>query len=84
MVMHPEDPYSYWVGSPNILGSPDTAAMFYRSTVEQPSVFRSPEPLYERAPGHCCCGHAHCHAPGAGLNVYDSYQDVYEKTILYV
>ena len=77
---HPsEDPYSYWVGSPNILGSPDTAALFYRSTVEHPPVFRGPEPLYERAPGHCCCGHTHCHAPGAGLNVYDSYQDVYDK-----
>ena len=76
MVIHPEDPYSYWVGSPNILSSPDTAAMFYRSTVEH-SGYR--EPLYERPPGHCCCGQAHCHAPGAGLNVYDSYQDVYER-----
>ena len=81
-MLRPEDPYSYWVGSPNILGSPDTAAMFYRSTVEHTSpLYRGPEPLYERAPapGHCCCGHAHCHAPGAGLNVYDTYQDVYER-----
>ena len=88
----PEDPYGYWVASPHVLTSPDTAAMFYRSTVaSQAELYPrhhpalSLEPVYERAgpaPGHhCCCDHAHaCHAPAPAPNMlYETYQDVYER-----
>ena len=45
----PEDPYGYWVASPHVLTSPDTAAMFYRSTVEQTSPL-APRTAVAKAP----------------------------------
>ena len=61
-----EDPYSYWVGSPNILTSPESAALFYRSTVEPGQMGT-----------HCCCESHHCSS--SSLNVYHTYQDVYQR-----
>ena len=74
----PEDPYSYWVGSPAILTSPDTA-QFYRSTVSQESLYL-PRPAQHCASNCCCAQTAAGHLPlPAQINVYDTYQDVYEQ-----
>ena len=69
----PEDPYSYWVGSPNILTSPDTA-QFYRSTVSH-HVHHHLDQCGDHLVHH---DHHHDHH-GHQLNLYDTYQDVYEK-----
>ena len=66
-----EDPYSYWVGSPNILTSPESAALFYRSTVE-------PGQMVYATPSHCCCESHHC-SSSSSLNMFHTYQEVYEK-----
>ena len=69
-----EDPYSYWVNSPNILTSPESAALFYRSTVE-------PSQMVYAAPSsssHCCCESHHC-SSSSSLNMFHTYQEVYEK-----
>eukprot|EP00090_Calanus_glacialis_P005568 TRINITY_DN14312_c0_g1_i1.p1 TRINITY_DN14312_c0_g1~~TRINITY_DN14312_c0_g1_i1.p1 ORF type:complete len:1088 (-),score=142.80 TRINITY_DN14312_c0_g1_i1:193-3075(-) len=70
----PEDPYSYWVGSPNILTSPDTA-QFYRQTVSQESVYQQRPHMHQTGEPHgfCCENHV------PQLNLYDTYQDVYDK-----
>lgn len=62
-----EDPYSYWVGSPNILTSPESAALFYRSTLDPGQLV-----------SHCCCESHHC-SSSSSLNVYHTYQDVYQR-----
>ena len=78
----PEDPYSYWVPSPAILTSPDTA-QFYRSTVSQESLLyvqRPPAP--QHCSNNCCCTSqavAMQHLQQQPINVYDTYQDVYEQ-----
>ena len=89
-----DDPYSYWVGSPNIITSPESAAIFYRSTLD--SVYRPnhQEHIYEQHHSHqerlpqayqvpaCCCENHHCLNSAQlqkQLNVYDTYQDVYER-----
>ena len=70
----PEDPYSYWVGSPALLTSPDNTAQFYRATVSHESLYVPRSQVPCTAP--CYCGHQL--AP-AQINVYDTYQDVYEQ-----
>jgi len=70
----PEDPYSYWVGSPNILTSPDTA-QFYRSTVSQDCMYQNQLQVHQANDQHGFC----CENHGPQLNLYDTYQDVYEK-----
>ena len=73
----PEDPYSYWVGSPALLTSPDTA-QFYRATVSQESLY-APRPPMPCTAG-CFCGQPIQQlGPPAQINVYDTYQDVYEQ-----
>ena len=61
----PEDPYSYWVSSPNYLTSPETAN-FYRSTVPQvQSSYEPPAPCHTP---NCCCDKP---------KVYERYEDLY-------
>ena len=49
----PEDPYSYWVGSPALLTSPDNTAQFYRATVSHESLYVPRSQVPCTAPCYC-------------------------------
>ncbi len=72
----PEDPYSYWVSSPNYLtASPDTS--YTQATVAQSRY--APPPLQPGASGHgsnCCCEKR----ANQQQQIYESYQDVQSMT----
>ena len=69
----PEDPYSYWVSSPNYLTSPDTAN-FYRSTVPQGQTSKLPPSSTACHTPNCCCDKS---------KVYERYEDVYRNAALF-
>jgi IQ motif/SEC7 domain-containing protein len=90
LMLIPEDPYSYWVSSPQFITSPDTAR-FYRATLQAGSNNGGGVPIQNPAsqyfpPQHLSlhyqAGGGHgpnccCHHGPAAAPVYETYQDLY-------
>ena len=71
----PEDPYSYWVSSPNYLTSPDTAAQYRNPDKAVQQRFTSGNRGHNHGP-NCCCEKQRAPQP-----IYESYQDVHNSSM---